>query len=145
MDGIHVIETVDHRVGTLGWRVRPKHAVVDRQDVAAVRVRLGELARMVDLVHVRRHPHERQHTIDRCPEPDIGVLDDSVAGLQQLDHYRGGWDSKDPHGDDCKRNLQTVSTGCVRYLVVTSTKSSLWCTRWNRHIAGHMCMIRCAR
>ena len=71
------------RIGAVRWRVGAEQTVVDRHQVRVVRIRFRHVARVVNLVDVRRHPDERQHPVERRPQADVGVLDDAVGRLQQ--------------------------------------------------------------
>lgn len=107
LPGIHVLQAVGDGRNVFGRSKRTKQMVIKGQDIPVVRVRFGNLTRVMDFVNVGRHENERQDTIDRSPQADICVLKHTVRGLQQ------------------SLNHNTDSTGCVRNVVVASTKSSL--------------------
>ena len=46
---------------------------------------------------------------------------------------------------NCQSIRHTVSPGCWRKAVVTSTAFSEWCTRWNRQPSHDLCRRRCAQ
>lgn len=98
---IHLVQTVDDRFGSLAWRERAEEPVVQRQDIAVIGVRLRALARVMDLVDIGRHPDQRQHAVERTPEPDVAVLQNAVRGrYEPLNDDRQRRNSDQPHRNE---------------------------------------------
>src|SRR5262245_45566220 len=101
---------------------------------------------MVDFVDVGSDPDERQDAVERRPQPDVRVFDDAVGCLQQpLDDDSLCVNAEQPHRNHPKQESPHGFDGMRSIGRRHVDKGSLWRIWWKRHIAGHMCIVRCER